>query len=112
MILEVKFRPGLGKTSTDYPNYDKIITALSKETFESQREQGAAWIGTPDAIVQQITDYHQRVGGFEIVVRRRTLLMRRCLESGKDVSLRGAVGDEAISFHATDCVAWLAMTFR
>lgn len=55
-----------GQTSADYPNYDKIIAALSKETFESQRKKGSAWIGTPDAIVQQITDYHQRVGGFEI----------------------------------------------
>ncbi len=52
LILEVKLRPGSGKASADYPNYDKIITALSKETFESQREQGSAWIGTPDAIVQ------------------------------------------------------------
>ena len=25
LILEVKFRPGLGKASADYPNYDKII---------------------------------------------------------------------------------------
>ena len=55
-----------GKASADYPNYDKIIAALSQETFESQREKGAAWIGTPDAIVQQIKDYHQSVGGFEI----------------------------------------------
>ncbi len=55
-----------GQASADYPNYDKIIAALSKETFETQRAQGSAWIGTPDAIVQQITDYHQRVGGFEI----------------------------------------------
>lgn len=55
-----------GQASEDYPNYDKIIAALSKETFESQREKGSAWIGTPEAIVQQIKDYHHRVGGFEI----------------------------------------------
>ena len=35
---------------------------------------------------------------------------RGCLEKGEDVSLRGAVGDEAISFPATDCFASLAMT--
>jgi alkanesulfonate monooxygenase SsuD/methylene tetrahydromethanopterin reductase-like flavin-dependent oxidoreductase (luciferase family) len=55
-----------GKASSDYPNYDKIIAALAKETFETQREKGAAWIGTPDVIIQQIKDYHASVGGFEI----------------------------------------------
>ena len=55
-----------GKASSDYPNYDKIIAALSKETFETQREKGAAWIGAPDVIIQQIKDYHASVGGFEI----------------------------------------------
>ena len=55
-----------GKASSDYPNYDKIVAALSKETFETQREKGAAWIGPPDLISHQIKDYHARVGGFEI----------------------------------------------
>ncbi len=32
------------------------------------------------------------------------------LGKGKDMSLRGAGGDEAISFSATDCFATLAMT--
>ena len=32
------------------------------------------------------------------------------VEKGENVSLRGAVGDEAISFPATDCFALLAMT--
>ncbi len=55
-----------GQSSADYPNYDKIIAVLSKETFETQREKGAAWIGTPDAISQQIKDYYSSVGGFDI----------------------------------------------
>jgi len=55
-----------GQSSADYPNYDKIIAALSKETFETQREKGAAWISTPDAIRQQIKDYYSSVGGFDI----------------------------------------------
>ena len=37
-------------------------------------------------------------------------LVRGCLEKGEEVSLRGAVGAEAISFPATDCFASLAMT--
>lgn len=55
-----------GQSSADYPNYDKIIAALSKETFETQREKGVAWIGTPDAISQQIKDYYSSMGGFDI----------------------------------------------
>ena len=55
-----------GQSSADYPNYDKIIAALSKETFETQREKSAAWIGTPEAISQQIKDYSASVGGFDI----------------------------------------------
>ena len=54
-----------GLDSKDYPNYDKIIDGLSKETFESQVEKGAAWIGTPDMIVKQIRDYQEMLGGFE-----------------------------------------------
>ena len=55
-----------GRSSADYPNYDKIVAVLSKETFETQREKGAAWIGTPDAISRQIKDYYSSVGGFDI----------------------------------------------
>ena len=55
-----------GLNSKDYPNYDKIIAQLAKETFESQVEKGAAWIGTPDTIVKQVRDYQALVGGFEI----------------------------------------------
>ena len=55
-----------GSSSADYPNYDKIIAGLAKETFESQREKGAAWVGAPDRLVDQIKDYDKSVGGFEI----------------------------------------------
>ena len=55
-----------GQSSADYPNYDKIVAALSKETFETQCEKGAAWIGTPDAISRQIKDYYSSVGGFDL----------------------------------------------
>ncbi len=55
-----------GSRSDDYPNYDKIIEGLRKETFESQVGKGAAWVGTPDDICDQIADYHKLTGGFEI----------------------------------------------
>ena len=55
-----------GVSSADYPNYDKLIEGLSRETFETQTAKGAAWIGTPETITTQIRDYHEMVGGFEI----------------------------------------------
>lgn len=55
-----------GTTSADYPGYDKIIAGLAKETFESQVEKGAAWIGTPSEICQQISEYKKLVGEFEV----------------------------------------------
>ncbi len=54
-----------GVSSRDYPNYQKTIQALSRETFESQVEKGAAWIGTPEEIRSAIEGYDRHVGGFE-----------------------------------------------
>ena len=55
-----------GLSSKDYPGYDKIIEGLSKETFESQVEKGAAWIGTPARLVDMIKAYDEAVGGIEV----------------------------------------------
>ena len=55
-----------GSNSSDYPGYDKVIEQLSKETFESQVEKGAAFIGTPDDINEQIGNYVNLTGGYEI----------------------------------------------
>ncbi|MDP6705213.1 MAG: LLM class flavin-dependent oxidoreductase [Alphaproteobacteria bacterium] len=55
-----------GESSTDYPGYDKIIAGLAAESFESQVEKGAAWIGEPATIHAAIRDYYELVGGFEI----------------------------------------------
>ncbi len=54
-----------GAVSEDYKGYDKIIDMLDKETCESQVEKGAAWIGTPDDLIEQIRAYDVEVGGFE-----------------------------------------------
>jgi alkanesulfonate monooxygenase SsuD/methylene tetrahydromethanopterin reductase-like flavin-dependent oxidoreductase (luciferase family) len=54
-----------GLSSKDYPGYDKIIAGLKAETFESQVEKGAAWVGTPDEIAEQIAAYQELIGGFE-----------------------------------------------
>ncbi len=55
-----------GERSADYPNYDKIIAALSRETFETQVEKCAAWIGTPQRILDTIGSYRRQIGDFEI----------------------------------------------
>ena len=54
-----------GVSSRDYPNYQKMIESLSRETFESQVDKGLAWIGTPEEIRSAIEGYHRGVGGFE-----------------------------------------------
>lgn len=54
-----------GLSSKDYPGYDKIIAGLRAETFESQVEKGAAWVGSPDEIASQIEAYIELTGGFE-----------------------------------------------
>jgi natural product biosynthesis luciferase-like monooxygenase protein len=54
-----------GVASKDYPNYQKMIEIISKETFETQVEKGSAWIGTPDDIRKAIAQYDSEVGGFE-----------------------------------------------
>jgi natural product biosynthesis luciferase-like monooxygenase protein len=51
--------------SKDYAGYDKMIEMLSKETIETQVESGAAWVGTPDDIANQIARYVEGMGGFE-----------------------------------------------
>jgi len=55
-----------GTSSADYPGYDKIIAGLARETYESQIEKGAAWIGAPAELVEKIRAYQRQVGGFEI----------------------------------------------
>jgi alkanesulfonate monooxygenase SsuD/methylene tetrahydromethanopterin reductase-like flavin-dependent oxidoreductase (luciferase family) len=55
-----------GLNSLDYPNYDKIIANLAKETFDTQLAKGCAWVGTPAELAQRILAFDEEVGGFEI----------------------------------------------
>jgi alkanesulfonate monooxygenase SsuD/methylene tetrahydromethanopterin reductase-like flavin-dependent oxidoreductase (luciferase family) len=55
-----------GARSADYPGYDKVIAALARETFETQVEKCAAWVGTPERILDTIETYRAQVGSFEI----------------------------------------------
>ncbi len=55
-----------GKSSADYPGYDKVIAGLSRENFDTQVAKCAAWVGTPERIRDTIATYQRQVGGFEI----------------------------------------------
>jgi alkanesulfonate monooxygenase SsuD/methylene tetrahydromethanopterin reductase-like flavin-dependent oxidoreductase (luciferase family) len=55
-----------GMSTKDYPGYDKMVEQLAKETYDSQTESGAAWIGAPEKLIDQITEFHESIGGFEI----------------------------------------------
>lgn len=52
--------------SKDYPNYGKIIASLRAETFETQVEKSAIWVGDPKTLRETIAAYNEEVGGFEI----------------------------------------------
>ena len=55
-----------GGSSAAYPGYDRIIAALSRETFETQVEKCAAWVGTPQRILDIVETYRRQIGDFEI----------------------------------------------
>jgi alkanesulfonate monooxygenase SsuD/methylene tetrahydromethanopterin reductase-like flavin-dependent oxidoreductase (luciferase family) len=55
-----------GAQSADYPGYDKVIEGLSRENFDTQVAKGAAWVGTPECILDTINTYRRQIGGFEI----------------------------------------------
>ena len=55
-----------GASSADYPGYDKVIEGLSREDFDTQVAKCAAWVGTPERILDTISSYRRQVGDFEI----------------------------------------------
>jgi alkanesulfonate monooxygenase SsuD/methylene tetrahydromethanopterin reductase-like flavin-dependent oxidoreductase (luciferase family) len=54
-----------GRTSQDYPGYDRMIAKLREATAADQIASGAAWIGSPDEITAAITRVQREFGGFE-----------------------------------------------
>ncbi len=54
-----------GRTSRDYPGYDKIIAGLRASNAQEQMATGAAWVGTPDEIAATIARMNEDFGGFE-----------------------------------------------
>lgn len=54
-----------GAASDNYKGYDRMIQMLDRETFESQVEKGAAWVGPPEKLIEQIRAYDEEIGGFD-----------------------------------------------
>ena len=54
-----------GRTSKDYPGYDKVIAGLRASNTAEQIASGAAWIGSPDEIAATIRRTQDEFGGFE-----------------------------------------------
>ena len=54
-----------GRTSQDYPGYDKVIAKLRESRAADQITSGAAWIGSPEEIVGQIRRTQDAFGGYE-----------------------------------------------
>ncbi|MDA0238537.1 MAG: LLM class flavin-dependent oxidoreductase [Proteobacteria bacterium] len=55
-----------GTASADYPGYDKMIAFIKSDTFDNAVERGAAWVGTPEKIIDQIRSYDEAVGHFDV----------------------------------------------
>jgi len=49
--------------SADYQGYDKMAEKVRQETFETQVAHHAAFVGTPDRIIQQLRAYDEEIGG-------------------------------------------------
>jgi alkanesulfonate monooxygenase SsuD/methylene tetrahydromethanopterin reductase-like flavin-dependent oxidoreductase (luciferase family) len=54
-----------GRTSQDYPGYDKVIAKLRESRAADQIASGAAWIGSPDEIIAQIRRTQHEFGDYE-----------------------------------------------
>ena len=54
-----------GRTSQDYPGYDKVIAKLRESRAADQITSGAAWIGSPEEITGQIRRTQDAFGSYE-----------------------------------------------
>jgi natural product biosynthesis luciferase-like monooxygenase protein len=54
-----------GKTSDQYPGYDKLVASILATTPESMLAQNAAYVGTPDDVIAQIQKTIAELGTVE-----------------------------------------------
>jgi alkanesulfonate monooxygenase SsuD/methylene tetrahydromethanopterin reductase-like flavin-dependent oxidoreductase (luciferase family) len=51
--------------SADYKNYDKMVEKVRAETFESQLQHHAAFVGTPADIIEQLHELDRVISGVD-----------------------------------------------
>jgi alkanesulfonate monooxygenase SsuD/methylene tetrahydromethanopterin reductase-like flavin-dependent oxidoreductase (luciferase family) len=51
--------------SPDYKNYDRMIEKVRAETFETQLQHHAAFVGTPADVLDQLHDFDRAMGGVD-----------------------------------------------
>ena len=51
--------------SADYKNYDKMIEKVRAETFESQLHHHAAFVGTPNDVIEQLHEFERAMLGVD-----------------------------------------------
>jgi alkanesulfonate monooxygenase SsuD/methylene tetrahydromethanopterin reductase-like flavin-dependent oxidoreductase (luciferase family) len=49
--------------SSDYKGYDKMAEKVRQQTLESQMQHNAAFVGTPERIIEQLKSYDEEIGG-------------------------------------------------
>jgi alkanesulfonate monooxygenase SsuD/methylene tetrahydromethanopterin reductase-like flavin-dependent oxidoreductase (luciferase family) len=52
-----------GKSSDQYPGYDKMVASILATTPEKIIEQGGAFVGTPDDVVEQVKRCRDQFAG-------------------------------------------------
>jgi alkanesulfonate monooxygenase SsuD/methylene tetrahydromethanopterin reductase-like flavin-dependent oxidoreductase (luciferase family) len=52
-----------GKSTKDYPGYDKAVEFLKKDNFDNLRARGIGWCGTPNDICDMISTYYRQIPG-------------------------------------------------
>ena len=92
-----------GVSSRDYPNYQKMIEGLARETFESQLEKGLAWIGTPEEIRGAIDAYHRGIGGFESASLQVNFGMVECPARPLAHAMVSALDEPALAMARAGC---------
>jgi len=54
-----------GRTSADYPGYDRMIAKMRETTAADQIASGAAWVGSPEEISAAVARTREAFGSFE-----------------------------------------------
>ncbi|HEX7007286.1 MAG TPA: LLM class flavin-dependent oxidoreductase [Alphaproteobacteria bacterium] len=54
-----------GPLSADYKNYDKMVAKMRQQTFESQVDHHAAFVGTPADVIEQLHEFDKVMGGVD-----------------------------------------------